>query len=172
MRFHPSKTRATAHGQNKNATSRVKLSPDIVVELMTEYPWLTMQEIEELIGKNTCAAGTGGAKTVASTGGTGGHNDVVEELPEDLLALVQSELQDVREALGAEAPEESYFYTKVLGGEWAKKRCGHSASDIGSFARGSDVKLFCRSTGFPMSRTVIKWVCSGLVGWWVGEVLL
>ena len=146
-RFHPVPRRQASHGPSK-AVGRSKLAPDTLVQLMLEYPWLTMAEIEAMIGRKE------GGGAGASTGGTSAREKIAEtELPEDLIALVATELDDAREALENVDDQQMYFYTKVLGGEWAQKRVGHAASDVGSYARGNDVKLWCRSTGFAAGRT-------------------
>ena len=50
VRFHPGRFRNTvAHGPSKSVT-RTKLSPECIAELMGEFPYMTMQEILDLIG--------------------------------------------------------------------------------------------------------------------------
>ena len=140
--LHPLKRRQASHGPSK-AIVRSKLSPETLVQLMLEYPWLTLAEIEAMIGLKKDVGGGAGAPS----GGTSAGEPDETELPEDLIARVASELDDAREEF-ENADQNIYFFTKVLGGEWAQQRIGHAASDVGSFARGNDVKLRCRSTGF------------------------
>ena len=144
VRFHPSKVRSTvAHGPSK-AVSRSKLSPELVAELMAEFPYMTMQEILDLIGTGT--------KHASTTSGSSHQHDAID-LPADVLALVHSELEDQRLQLTNEVDGDMHLFTNTLGGEWAQQRTGHASSDIGSFARGAEVKLWCRGTGFPASKT-------------------
>ena len=113
-RFHPLKRRQASHGPSK-AIVRSKLSPEILIQLMLEYPWLTMAEIEAMIELK----GGGGGAGSPSGGTSAGAQDQIE-LAEDLIARAASELDDAREAL-EHSDQQIDFYTKVFGAWWDQK---------------------------------------------------
>lgn len=62
------------------------------------------------------------------------------------------ELADVREELAWEGGDPIFFYTRVLGGRWAKENKGEAADGCSGFARSARPLLAARSMDFHGKR--------------------
>jgi hypothetical protein len=136
---------------------RVKVDEETLRLLQLEFPWLSLQELLEIL-KQKLAQQPGGAQGAAGGPSAGGAAGVAgaeppptpPEMPEDIAAHVLDELELIRAEVAAGQHEGlSYFRLRALGGQWSVKLKKTLTTDFGSYAKDKSVAKWCDKTGFP-----------------------
>ena len=135
--------------------SRHPIDEDILLQLQIEFPWLTLAELRNMLQtKTSVAAGPGPQAGPANSGGSSSSTRPVgQEIDEDVVARVQSELADIREDVAQGEDTISYFRIRVLGGEWSMKLFGKTTTDVGCYAKDRSTKTWCDVVGWPKARS-------------------
>ena len=142
--------------QARNAPSRRGKVTDIEIVrlLQLEYPWLTMEEIQQLLKAKTPAAGAGSSSTPSSR--SSAVAPIIDEepfmVPEDMVAAVAAELESVKSQLETFKDENACFKTRVLGGQWSARFRLVPATDIGAYPKFQMVENMCKLVSWPVAR--------------------
>ena len=106
---------------------------------------MTCAQIEEML-TSKARVGVGGGQAGSSSGG-GTSATAREQLPQDVLAEVASELEAVKKDVADGVV--SYFKVRVLGGEWSMALFRKVTKDIGAYPKNQDVVRWCQTVGWP-----------------------
>lgn len=110
---------------------------------------MTMEEIEAMLGNNSERHGGGHVSgSVAS-----GSRSAPPEVPEDVIAAVASELDDLKANLGAFREGGSYFKIRVLGRASSATLTKMPATDAGAYPVDKSTELWCRAVGWSVARS-------------------
>ena len=140
---------------------RVKVDEETLRLLQLEFPWLSLQELLEIL-KQKLAPQAGGAQGAAGGSSAGGAARVAgaeppptpPEMPEDIAARVLDELEVIRaEVAGCQHEGIQYFRLRVLGGPWSVRLKRTLTTDFGSYAKDKSVSKWCDKTGFPVRKS-------------------
>jgi hypothetical protein len=157
--------------------SRTPFSDELLDMLQVEHPWLTRTEIMELLKMNSpqasvpepragplpsgASSSTGGASSTgasalpggassSSSTGQGSSRHVVMEIPEDLVASVNDNIEAIRaEVAQGNVELRSYFNLKALGGTWSIEQGKAITTDFQSIAKDKSIAKWCEKTLFP-----------------------
>ena len=128
---------------------------EILRLLQLEYPWLTMEEIQQLLKAKTPAAGAGSSSTPSSR--SSAVAPIVDEepfmVPEDMVAAVAAELESVKSQLETFKDENAFFKTRVLGGQWSARLRLVPATDIGAYPKDKMFENWCKLVSWPVARS-------------------
>ena len=141
-------------------SKRTQLCLETLLLLQQEYPWLSLEELQEILKQQVhqipaeAAGGAGPAQGASSSSGGGREVRPAEELAEDIVAQVHDDLGAIRaEVADAHAGEHSFFRLRALGGEWSVKLFKKLTTDFGSYARDKSVSKWCDKTSFPPAKS-------------------
>ena len=140
-----SQTRTTT----TDTRSRRPTDPEVLRLLQLEFPWLSLQELQELLTKG------GGQQSARTHGGSSSSSGGVQspgatDLPEDIVVSVSNELSALRDTVG-HGSGPGHFTVKVLGGEWSLTRFQKAATDIGVYPKDKATDIWCKGVGWPPS---------------------
>ena len=111
---------AQTGSQRKSGGWRGPTDPEVLDLAQKEFPWLTLAEILEMLGKGSVKDGTTRpGQSSVSSGGSSSSVAVPEEIPEDVFAAVSAELLGIKEQYAGFDEEGTYFTVRVLGGKWS-----------------------------------------------------
>jgi hypothetical protein len=138
------KPAAPAKKKDGTGTSR---NDEILRLLQLEYPWLSEAELRDMLKMH----GRTSPQTVAVVGGGGQQQELVDELPADVIAQVSLNLEALRAEVAASnaGGVDSYFKLRVLGGIWSVKLQCRLTTDFGCYAMDKSVSKWCSKTKFP-----------------------
>ena len=137
---------------------------EMLEKLQNEFPWLTLEELLEILDKksgSTTSASAGGVSTTSASASGGStsasasasRTTTTMDHPEDVFELAAAELVSLREQYGGYEEEVSYFTVRVLGGDWSVIRSSQTCTDIGAYATDKQTKTWCSAVGWPASKT-------------------
>ena len=95
---------------------------------------MTLEQLQELLSSNAIVSVGGGQGGASSSSGSSAP--VPEQLPQDVLADVATQLEALRNE--RVDPVDSYFRVRVLGGEWSVTLFRKVANDIGAYPKNKD----------------------------------
>ena len=151
-RFHRQLASA-ARSQPSHTRSRTSTDAEVLALLHREFPWLSLQELEEILTKKSASESGGGGGHAVPSSGSAASVLVPDAIPEDILAAVSTELQDLRAQHGGFNEEGTFFTVKVLGGEWSMSRRGVPCTDVGAYAIERSTVLWCKAVGWPNAKS-------------------
>ena len=140
--------------QDGSSDSRKDSQAETLRLLQVEYPWLSLEELQEMLTQHVHrpapgAAGPGGA-SCASSSSTQQQQPQPEDLPEDIVVQMNADLELIRaEVAEGHAGAGSFFRLKALGGEWSVKLFKKLTTDFGSYAKDKSIAKWCALTNFP-----------------------
>ena len=140
---------------------RVKVDEETLRLLQLEFPWLSLQELLEILKKKLHqppggAQGSAGGHSAGGSAGAAGAEPppTPQEIPEDLVAQVNDDLAAIRAEVAAGNKEgTAYFKLRALGGLWSQKLFKKLTTDFGSYAIDKSVEKWCDQTGFPARKS-------------------
>ena len=150
-RSHRPPTSASRMQPSTLARSRGPIDEEVLRLLQLEFPWLTLEEIRNMLRTRVDVGGGGGGG--GGGGASGSAHEEPVELPQDVLAAVSTQLDAMREEVAGIMPAESYFVVKVLGGEWSIKLKRKAASDVSSYPKNKFVQDWCAAVAWPPSKS-------------------
>ena len=144
-------------GGGGNSGSRSRFDAELLQLLQLEHPWLTVAEIMDLLQMNSPQALAqqprasplpSGASS--SSTGQGSSRLEAEELPEDIVAKVNENLEAIRaEVAEGNLDDRLFFNLRALGGEWSVKQGRKLTTDFQSVAKDTSIATWCEKTLFP-----------------------
>ena len=148
-RYHHSRRPVpSAKAEPAHPRSRVRVDPDMLAALQSEYPWLSLAELQSMVSTKASATVGGSAQSSSAQSST----VAAAEVPETVFVAVAADLQALRDEVADGQPEvQSHFHVKVLGGDWSVSRFGKVCTDIGSFPKDKSTQLWCKAVGWPPS---------------------
>ena len=136
--------------------SRSSTDPELLGLLQQEFPWLSLDEIQRLLGSRAEKQGGGQSGGAQSSSGSGsGSGSVAEpiEIPENVLAAVSDELQGLKEQYHGFDEEGTFFTVRVLGGDWSISKRGVPCTDVGAYAIDKSTQRWCTGVGWPAAKS-------------------
>ena len=128
--------------------------PDVLEALKAQFPWLTLDEVLEMLGKLSSSEGsTRPGSSASSSGGGGSSAHVPDEIPEDVLAKVAAELAGLKDAYSGFDDEGTFFTERVLGGTWSITQRRVPCTDIGAYAIEKSTQLWCTGVDWPARKS-------------------
>ena len=146
-RYHLRRTAAPRSNTTTDSRSRKPTDPEVLRLLQLEYPWLSIEELQELLCKKVQQVGSGAGGSSSSHGVSAPQ---ASDLPEDVAASVAAELSSLREEVG-HGSSVGHFTVKVLGGDWSVTRFHKGATDIGVYPKDKATGNWCKGVGWPPS---------------------
>lgn len=135
--------------------SRTPIADDILLAVQLEFPWLTLSQIRDMLqAKTSCGSGGGGQAGQSNPGSSASSSrPVTQDVPEDVLAQVHSDLNALRTELAEADEPTSQFKIRVLGGPWSQKMFGKTVTDVGCYAKDRTTETWCLACGWPSARS-------------------
>ena len=145
---------AQTGSQRKSGGCRGPTDPEVLDLVQKEFPWLTLAEILEMLGKGSVKDGTTRpGQSSVSSGGSSSSVAVPEEIPEDVFAAVSAELLGIKEQYAGFDEEGTYFTVRVLGGNWSITQRRVPCTDIGAYAIEKSTQLWCKGVGWHAAKS-------------------
>ena len=124
--------------------------PDVLEALKARFPWLTLDQILEMLGKvSTQGGSTRPGPSAGSSAGGGSSLPVPDDLPEDVLAEVSAQLAGLKDECSGFDEEDTFFTVRVLGGTWSIAQRRMPCTDIGAYAIEKSTQVWCSGVGWP-----------------------
>ena len=137
---------ASAPQSQSHRRSRLPIDAEILRLLHLEFPWMTLEELQNMLTTKARVQEGGGHVQSSSAAGSG---VVPEVLPEDVLAGVAAQLAALKDDAADFDTVDSNFRVRVLGGDWSITLHQQVATGIGAYPKGKEVVQWCQKVGWP-----------------------
>jgi len=139
---------------NTRTRSHGPTDPQVLTLLQQEFPWLSLVELEQILGnKGGHKQGGHHGGSGSSSAGGGVDQGEADPIPEDVFAAASAELVGLKEQFGGFDEEGTLFTVRVLGGPWSIETRRVPCTDIGAYAIEKSTQLWCRAVGWPQAKS-------------------